>query len=302
MKKNINGIYVYQIIIVLLLGIIGIILGSFYDFNISKNIVNTSSPMGGFVETLGESLGYMMIPIGGTSLFIGLYKRKNVWLKVLGYFLLLISIGIGIYFLGDSFIASNDSYGITFNVPISYVISSLTIIITSIVTYFLLDNKEQDKLIKAGIIILVSMLLQFLILNLLKSIGGRPRYRFLIDESRNINNETYKNWYEFSPFKFKNDFHKSWPSGHTATACVTMLLATLSPCLRFKFKYSEKVLFYIGFAYTLFIAFFRIYYGAHYLSDVSFGLIISSLICFLISFAFRNLFMKKENTNTENSN
>lgn len=273
--------------IVLIISIVGIIFGSFFDLNISQNIVNTSSPIGGFVETLGESLGYMMIPIGGASLLIGLYKRKNIWLKILGYFLLLLSIGIGIYFLGDSFIEGKDAYGITFNGTISYLIASLIIIITGVATFFLLDHNEQDRLLKVGLIIVIAMLAQFLVLNLLKYLGGRPRYRFLIDETRNINQESYLNWYQFQPFKFKDDFHKSWPSGHTATAAVTMLLATLSSSLKFKFKYSDVVLFYIGLAYTLFIGFFRIYYGAHYLSDVSFGLLFSSLICFLTSYLFK---------------
>ena len=77
MKQRRLSIPMYAWICVFALALIGIVFGSFFDLAISDAIVNQELFLGRFVETLGESLAYAMIPIGGTTIFLGLYKRKN---------------------------------------------------------------------------------------------------------------------------------------------------------------------------------------------------------------------------------
>lgn len=294
MTKKYYSIALYQMIIVLSIAVIGIIFGTFFDLKISQNLVDTSSKLGGFVETIGETFAYMMIPLGGTIAFLGLYKRDKIYLKIIGYVILVLSLVISIYTLGNSFVDKEDTYGLRLSLVGSYILSSILMILTSILTYFLIEKDNQNLLLKIGLIIIIAMLLQFLLMHFLKRLACRPRYRFLIDPNKNTNGEIFKNWYQFSPFSFSNDFHKSWPSGHTATATITLLLSTLSPILRFKFKNSDFILFTIGLIYTLFIAYCRILYGAHYLSDVSFGLFFSSLICFTLVILFEKVHIKKK--------
>lgn len=92
MTKKYYSIALYQMIIVLSIAVIGIIFGTFFDLKISQNLVDTSSKLGGFVETIGETFAYMMIPLGGTIAFLGLYKRDKIYLKIIGYVILVPSL------------------------------------------------------------------------------------------------------------------------------------------------------------------------------------------------------------------
>ena len=299
MKQRRLSIPMYAWICVFALALIGIVFGSFFDLAISDAIVNQELFLGRFVETLGESLAYAMIPIGGTTIFLGLYKRKNIWLKILGYFFLLLSLVISIKVLGDSFRAEKHPYGITFDNLTSFLISGCLMIVTSVMTYFFLDHKDERKLLIIGAVILIAMILQFVVMTVLKKLASRPRYRYLIDLSLNTDGEVFRSWWQFKPFTAIDDTHKSWPSGHTATAAECLLLASLAPVLRFRFKHDEDVLFWVGFGYTVLIAFSRVLYGAHFLSDVSFGLLFSSLLSFATVMVTHHFFEKKGETPDE---
>lgn len=69
---------------------------------------------------------------------------------------------------------------------------------------------------------------------------------------------------------------KSFPSGHAANAAIMILLGSLS-LLDEKFKGKKDLLFFIGFGFALVVAFSRIVAGAHFLSDVTIGILITFL-------------------------
>lgn len=298
MKKEFLSISLYKILILIGICIIGIIIGSFSDLNISNYLYNKDSLIGSLVETILLFFGYMMIPIGGCLVFLGLYKRNNIFIKILGYFLGLLSIGLCTYFYGHSLIEGTNKFGYRLNIYLSYFIALFLTIIAFIVTYFNVKKNNYNQLLKIGLVIVISMLLQYLLIELLKSIASRPRYRFLINDSLNTDNIIFKNWYEFTPFTATNDFFKSWPSGHTATATQLILLTSLTPVLKSNNKNIKTILFSIGIFYTVFIAFYRIVYGAHFLSDVSFGFLFALLIILVLILIFEKIPFEKQKNNS----
>ena len=287
MRKKLFSIPIWCLHIPASISIIGIIFGTFYDLSISKAIADSSNGFAGFFETIGESISYWITALGGILCFLGLFPRDKVYWKILGIVLGLSTLIGATYYLGSHMVDNGKRYGLVFEKGLAYGISACIMIFYSVLAIVFLDHHNLDNTLKLGLIILFVSLLQISVMTLLKKVGGRPRYRFLVDPTLNVNGDTFRAWYQFQPFKHKGDYYKSWPSGHVATATTTMLLACLSPLFRFKFKGSNYVTYFSCLAYTLLIAYTRIRIGAHYLSDVSFGLLVSTICMTLMLVLFR---------------
>ena len=231
-------------------------------------------------------------------LFLGLYKNKNVWLRILAYLLLICSIIPAAYLYGSSLDETTEEYGMLVNKYLGYSIAFLLMALSSLLTFLFVDKEDKNNLIIVGSVILISMALQLVLVNfLLKYLACRPRYRFLmgdaVDQSGLLTD--YRAWWEMRPFLYtKGDYYKSWPSGHTATACITVLLGLLPVVAKKRFKFDQIIFFLIGSIYLCIVAFARIVAGAHFLSDVSFGCLISLfgifLTLFFVDFASRKWF------------
>lgn len=142
-------------------------------------------------------------------------------------------------------------------------------------------------MVRIAIIMLCVILLQSLFIKLVKNLNCRPRYR-------NIEGNDFRNWWEFTPFKYSDDLHKSFPSGHTGTATCAILFPLLSKVIRFKSKNTELSLLLFSYSYIFIVAFSRIYYGAHFLSDVSFGGLITLLFSLIMMFIVERIYIHKE--------
>jgi membrane-associated phospholipid phosphatase len=299
MKKTFGGIRVYWILLVVLLALIGIFFGSLYDLDISQAIADPNDGFAKFFEGFGETLGYALVPISCTLIFMGLKDDHPLWLKIIGWAVLIMGIAIPTYILGDAAM-SEYSFGLKAYVafPISFVVMALS----SMLTYFVAGFEDKAMLIRVGLAVLAAMLVQLAVLYVLKQIGSRPRFRYLIDPTKNTTGEIFREWWQFginlSSFSKADDYHRSWPSGHTATASMALLLPLLGRARKNKlFAHQDLILFLIGLLYTLVVAFARIRAGAHFLSDVSFALLIGTGIDFLaMYFGFRE---KKAKPQTE---
>lgn len=293
MNKKYFGIPLYLMLIPFGVFVLGIIFGSFFDLSISQAIADGKSPFGNAMETVGYMICYAIIPIGGTLFALGMIPRKEIWKKVLGAVIYLLSLGIMIYILGDALCPNEHDYGITMHPALAYTAATLLGLLASLVIYFLVDGKQQDLLLVLGLVILVTVLLEFLFINATKYLNCRPRYRFLVSDY-NTEGEVFRSWWQFQPWKYHDDFHKSWPSGHTAFSNHLMLLSFLTPIYRWHNKKTPYIIFSVTFFFNLFVAFSRITCGAHYLSDVSFGGLFSWTITVLVILLTNNILHKKQ--------
>jgi membrane-associated phospholipid phosphatase len=282
MKKELYHYPIFILLILICISIIGIIFGTFFDLNISKSIVDTNLWFGGFIESFGLTIPFIMTSLAGVLLFKGLFPSEKKSIQILGIVLFFVCIGASIYFAGD-YLTSKYTYGITFQTGIAYLIGSLYILLSTSLFMYIIKSDNKKGLIITACIIIGVILIQLGVIELLKNIASRPRYRYLIS-SQNIANDTFKYWYEFTPFSAKDDNFKSWPSGHTATSGVMLCLPLITPYIKKEHKYTKVILTIIGVVYPLLVGFYRLRYGAHYLSDVSFGLLIVTLIYTLCLF------------------
>lgn len=288
MKKEIYHYPIVFLIIPVVISILGIFFGSFFDLNLSKGIVNTASSMGAFIESFGLVIPFCLLPLSGVLVMKGLWPKEKLWIKITGIVFLVMTCLIGIYCSAKHLIGATDikEYGIVYKPIIGYLISAIIIFLSFLFFfYFIKDNENTTEMVILGLIIVFVMLSQALFINIFKQFNCRPRYRFLIDDEINTSQEVFRSWWEFKPFSNSNDYHKSWPSGHTGTASVMLLLPLIHRHLRFPFKNAKYVLYAIGLFYALFVAIYRIIFGAHFLSDVSFGLLFASLIIIIYLFA-----------------
>ncbi len=304
MKKKLLGIPLYWFLIVFAVAIIGILFGSFFDKSLSDAVANSHNGFGMFVETYGESLAYGVAIIGAVLAWLGLWKRKAIWQKILGWAILVAGTIVMVYMLGDSFYGNPNSNEVLYGFRISnaflaFFVAFLILAFIGVITFLLADKSESkyNDLLRIGLIMIAAMLLQWGLMHFLKQIGGRPRWRFLYEIGGIWEGQPYdyQNWWEFAWFKNpKLDYFKSWPSGHTATAALVMLIGLFPRVLKKNFKHSELILGCCGFAYAIIVAIARILAGAHFLADVSFGMLVGSLSAFLCVFVGSKIFPSKE--------
>lgn len=101
--------------------------------------------------------------------------------------------------------------------------------------------------------------------NLLKILWGRPRYRIIVSDGM-----SFSPWYLPQGLTFINDDLKSFPSGHSAIAAVSLLSIYLPKTFE-SLKGKEKLLLTISVLWTLGVMISRIVVGHHFLSDTLFG-------------------------------
>ncbi len=141
------------------------------------------------------------------------------------------------------------------------------------------------------------------VINMLKEHFHRIRFREMVAYSHGLidangmtargNSQMPKEWvgetdfFAYTPwYKIGNDYGiysepESFPSGHTAAACFSMLL----PMLVSKAKHAKRFFtpaFLLGFAYTLTVGITRLIRGAHYMTDIAAGAMIMMLMLMII--------------------
>lgn len=293
MKKKYFDIPLYVMLIPFAVYLIGIIFGSFFDWNISVAIADVDSPFGNAMETVGYMICYAIIPIGGILTCLGLIKRKNNWIKALGVFIYALSLGIMIYMLGNALSPDEHGYGVTMAPALAYTVAAALGILASLLFYFIVDRNNQGMLLRLGLIILAAIILEVLFINVTKYLNCRPRFRYLTSDY-NTTGEVFRQWWDFKPFQFNDDFHKSWPSGHTAFSGHLMLLSFVTPLYIRHNKATAPILFALAFCFNITVGISRILCGAHFLSDISFGGLFSWTIT-VILILIGNHFFHPEN-------
>ena len=280
-RKRIFGIPLAYYYLFASVCLILLVVGSFFDEDISTSLYDKNNAYGYFFESFGTFLGYMMVPSGATCLFLGLKEDKRWWVKLVAYLILLLALFASAYVYGGSLCIEKEEYGLLVEKLPAYGFAIFMMCLSVLLTYMFVNKKDRRMLLIVGSIILLSMAIQLALLNLfLKYLACRPRWRYLLGDALDQGglNESFRAWWEMQPFKYlSGDYHKSWPSGHTATATIVTTLPLLSLLEEKKHKLTPIIFASIGFLYAFIVAFSRIVAGAHFLSDVAFGGLFSVL-------------------------
>ena len=270
--------------------IVGIIIGSIYDFRINEILANKTE-LGSFFATYGSYFSYCLYPAAGTCLYVGLKKKSNRF-ELLGKVLLVVSVFMAVYYSNNyngKVVRQTFGYVAGESSPMLSVLSWLFWLVLYIWIPFVmkrvLDDKNADKLIAVGATILIAGIVSDNVNLWLKQVASRPRYKYLITLDDPISE--YRNWWQMVPnLAGSNDNFKSWPSGNMTIASMMFSLPMLADVTK-KRSYKRNIrCFVVAFIFVLVYGYNRIHMTNHFLSDVCFGTLITYLIHSAISISF----------------
>lgn len=259
----------------LILGFIGILIGSFYDLQINKLLYSRGNLYPETLKFLGE---FPMIIIMTTSSLIYL-KYSNFKINRLAYILMLL------FFICFPIVSA---YGIPRYFNNKQILLSIFIYIfyvsSSIVLFKLIKIEDKEKLVKFVLFTAISIFTIFIIFDFMKNIWGRHRF---FDMYQKGEFSTFTNWWILNG-KPSSDLFKSFPSGHTSAAASSLILIYIPEIFNINKKLNS---FFIIFPilWAILVGISRIFDGAHFLTDISMGYIIASSVIYII---YKKLFDK----------
>jgi len=293
-------------IIILILGFIGLILGILFDKDISKALyVDLNLKQTGII--ISNYLLILFFIIVNSVALIGIISviNKDNKIKIPFIIIYIILIGLITYQEFDKLNELKLYYGNTISIINAIICIIITFIISIFIAKYIIKNYDKDILFKLSIVIAITILLSLGINSVIKYIASRPRPWYIFgDEYTESHIEEYKRFYEFRfLYVFKvteaKKYFKSFPSGHTNTISllVTSILYFLLISKKLNDDKKRTIILFVGLFISLLMAFLRICAGAHFLSDVSFAIILAYTIIYFSGIIFNKLNNKYEYLN-----
>lgn len=278
MKKSLLSLYKKEIIIFYVLSAVSLLAAAFYDLQIDTIVNNTHSVIAVWFDKTGEMPASLLIT---TAVAFIVKCSEKIWVKAVGS---LAALGAGGYFgtwLGERLFAENE-YQFVFSI-IFGVGFALTVLL--VLHFIEIPEKIKKPLIVISILGLLAAGAETIIVTLMKNLWGRVRFRSLDG-----------NYSQFTPWYVINGVNgnHSFPSGHTGSAGMSYLLMLL-PLVSEKCRKYKTLLFAGGFFYTSLVAATRLMMGAHYLSDVTVGGMISFSLTLVVIAVYEKI-EKKNNS------
>lgn len=259
--------YRTEIIVFYILCAVSLVIASFFDLKINIALNNPKDIFSNWFYATGEMPARLVLPLGGTVIF---YLCKNTFARLVG----LISCLGGSVYLGTHLAKyffkeeNNLLFGIIYGLGIG-------LIILWTANYIKIPNTVKPALLLFAWVGIGVMFAEIILTEAGKYIWARPRFRYMLKEN---NLDMFTAWYHPNGFNFEEGNEvKSFPSGHTSGAAVSYLIMLLPYCFD-KFKDTHKKCFALAFIYTSTVAFTRIVMGAHFLSDVTCGAMLTFTI------------------------
>ena len=268
--------------------IIGIILGSFFDLNVSKAIASSTSVVGLTLSAIGPTIGFFGVAVmGGGFVRFAIKGEYHILLKILFCILAICCLGVAVYYPGGEYFGINGFYE---KAPkwVGYIIVILPELAGIVLGYFLFKNCSNKNMWIVFVIIIVTLVLALVVLiPTLKDIIHRPRYRLIASTGADL----FHNWWEpcknykelIEQYATVSENFKSYPSGHTAEASILLVTSTFLPLAGEEYRKYQKPLFIVSCVLIVVVALARILAAAHFLSDVSTGATIMILLLVIVN-------------------
>ena len=271
----------------------GIIIGSFFDLYISKEIANVTE-IGYYFGSFGCYFSYCLYPAAGMCLYKGLKKKGLTMMgtvfQIIGWFL---AVYYTDYYRGDK-IRSLFQYKAGESSPWISILVWLMIaalyVWPMIVCSKVLDETDGNKLIAVGAVILIAGILSDNVNCWLKQIASRPRYQYLLTLDDPVSE--YRNWWQMIPYLAKEEeYFDSWPSHSVSIATIMFALPMVTDLFKARSKKKNIIAFLFACVFVILFAYNKLHMTKHFLSDVCFG----ALITYLIFVGLSKTFLQKRN-------
>lgn len=277
-------------IIAIFVPLLGIVLGSFVDLQLAKNLYSSSSFLSPIMTYVGSLPGYVIL--GGAGLLLGFYltslqSKKAKAIGFVSYFAL--------PFLSGA-LYGYDCLKERFGTAVGLLLGILIVGILDAGLYFLTrKDYRSDFDFKAALVILFSAALTISLTYFLKKTVIRPRYLFVMTPD---GEGYYTAWFHSSSLvlekfpEIEKKLINSFPSGHMAVSSL-LFLSFFFAKRNGNVKGKEGFFFLFAGCWAILVAFGRMRGGYHYLSDVSWG---AFLNLFFSIFFFIAIFLHAQDT------
>ena len=273
--------------------LVGFIVGSFLDLQINQAIYSQGNMFGVIMASFGTYPCYAGLSFAAGGLLITSVKKKDlhiIW-RIVSWGLAALGYGLSVW-LGSKDVPSINGFNnLALELPI--ILINIFVFLGFATLGFIFCYKgDENKLWMSLMVMAVVFLLALLPTSfLIKLVIHRPRYRFVV----NSGEIAFHNWWEsYGAYKeyideghvlyghliTKEEF-KSFPSGHSGSAAIMMMVLPYLSMFFKKLKGKETMMFYIGFAWTVLMMFSRILVGAHYLTDTCMGALIVVVVFYI---------------------
>lgn len=255
--------------IVFAAGLALLLIFTFTDLHISMAIAKKPAWARVF-EVVGE-IPFTTLTAAACALLFRFRTRKNTALNVLaaaGSGLLFAAIAAMGGFMTYNYLRENLAHVS----PVWAVVIGLAIAALGIWIARAVPGENRALALKYAATALLYFLLVILIMNSVKTVWGRMRFREMTDP---VNEFT--RWYQIVPRGGFNNIYASFPSGHSMNSAGVILLMLLPPMIP-ALKGREKLLHALVYVWCAVVGVSRVFMGAHFSSDVTVGVLLSLAI------------------------
>lgn len=276
MKQSVLQLYRKEIIFFYILFALLMGAASVWDLQIDTILNNTSSVVAVWFDKTGEMPASLLITAAAG--FIVRCSEK-IWVKIPGSVAVLAAGGYFGMWFGERLFTDNE-----FQLPFSIIFGigfGAAVLFT--LHFVAIPESAKKPLTVIAVLGLCAAGLETLTVSGMKALWGRVRFR-----------ELDGNFSQFTPWYVINGCtgSHSFPSGHTGSAGMSFLVMLL-PSVSEKCRKYKSALFFTAFFYTSVVAFTRLVMGAHYLSDVAFGGMISFTCTVAAAAVYEKVLTKK---------
>lgn len=255
--------------IVFAVGLALLLIFTFTDLQISMAIAKKPAWARVF-EVVGE-IPFTTLTAAACALLFRFRTRKNTALNVLaaaGSGLLFAAIAAMGGFMTYNYLRENLAHVS----PVWAVVIGLAIAALGIWIARSVPGENRALALKYAATALLYFLLVILIMNSVKTVWGRMRFREMTDP---VNEFT--RWYQIVPRGGFNNIYASFPSGHSMNSAGVILLMLLPPMIP-ALKGREKLLHILVYVWCAVVGISRVFMSAHFSSDVTVGVLLSLAI------------------------
>lgn len=255
--------------IVFAAGLALLLIFTFTDLQISMAIAKKPAWARVF-EVVGE-IPFTTLTAAACALLFRFRTRKNTALNVLaaaGSGLLFAAIAAMGGFMTYNYLRENLAHVS----PVWAVVIGLAIAALGIWIARSVPGENRALALKYAATALLYFLLVILIMNSVKTVWGRMRFREMTDP---VNEFT--RWYQIVPRGGFNNIYASFPSGHSMNSAGVILLMLLPPMIP-ALKGREKLLHILVYVWCAVVGISRVFMSAHFSSDVTVGVLLSLAI------------------------
>lgn len=290
--RNMKLIKTRDYLIIALISVIGLILGGIFDRQVTVALYKESSLNG-----LGVVLSnYLLLPFFIVTLSLGIIGFYSVQHKgtVIRIIFSVIYAGLALFMLYQEYDKIGDIkeiYGKVGGLINVIVCLLFTICLASFIAYRIIKKYDKEELFRLSLSAAIIVGVALVALIFLKYFFSRPRPWWVFGNDYLgvlTHPDDYRAFWEIHPFEaFKNkefrEYFKSFPSNHTNTAL--MVLPTLLIYTKLDEKFdndrSRTLIIYSALCLGLLVALARMIAGAHFLSDVSAGILVAYTVSYV---------------------